>query len=577
MYPLHPTPAGIAAPHSSPSRRSRIGQRLALLLAALLPLAAAPAIASDFKNPDGDPFMAAPWMPDVLLAADPYQIDPGFYLRRFQLISLTDLGNYPNSDYTARQVARLPDGNLVVAGLTPPYNAAAQANGLWNLGLELLSPTGFNRSWPDGGTYSHFFDYHLVYPGNANARIQAVRDIKVVGNYIYVLVDQKQTWAGNGAQDVYIETFTTDGRWLAEQRVLGTGDGTGNDIRAFYGVALVPISSNRMLVVTQGVDNYGPYVAVGRVGINTSGAYAGTTYTDPTWGNAYGTSGERVKNYFAPGRLCSSSVQTCNAVPIAATRKASTPTSTSDYTYIAGSVQYDGANDWDVFVLKISDDTGGFASNFGAGDGWQTYAYDVANSDYGDRTRGLFAWVNDMYIAVRVSRRCSNGVGLIKASTTTSSLDASFPGGGKILIGGDDGTGTNPVFCAALAYSYDSFGMTGGGAGSSPDRVGIVGHGMRTVAGTTTVDPALTVVSTSGEVISQSTYTVRAEPVGGNPGVRKGDAILYDAIPGPAGTASFTVVGEGRDTTQGNRLRFLTGQLSPVSADTIFKNGFDPN
>lgn len=554
-----------SVPRTRPAQRSGItlGRVFFMLVAMLGATGAATAAHADDGaiRPDAydDAYAAqaesTSWVPQEIEQG--YVLDPGFAGGRFKAIGLNALGApNPNADFAGRATALLSNGDTVVVGLTPPFGENNQGNGLWNLGMVRFGPDGAQKLWPNPGSYGNGWDVTVIYPGAASSRIQYVRDVKVWNGFIYVLADYQTEAAGLGRQDVYTYIFREDGSYVAQLRAFGGG--ISSDPNDFYGAQLVPVNADRMMIVATTWDNLGPYVAVNRQIIQHGGGAEGTLAWDTSWGNPYGGNNlDRIKPYFVPDNFCTASVSTCNAIVEYATKATGFD---FDDIYLAGSVQYDGADAWDAYVLKISTQDGNPKPEFSS-DGWRPVWFDEEGSGEDDRARGLYVYQDDVYLALAVDRACHPGIGMAKLDGASGNYVAAFGNSGQIVFGGQ---GSAPL-CFGGVENDVPFAMD-----ATPNRLGIVGYHASNpgIGGSTRYDPMLAVVQAdNGTVLDLDSH-----PVIGDAGIRIGDAVLYDVFGGNG--VSFTAAGDARYASAGNRTNFLSGRFVPVSSDRIFASSF---
>ena len=500
----------------------------------------------------------APWTPDIVTAVDEYVPDPAFnhgYLGRDHFAAANSL------DQVGAVTAQLANGDMVVAGLVPDGvggGFCGDGTKLCSIGLVKYSATGQRVTWPNAGANGRFSNNYFVYPGGSSSfQYQYIRDIKVRGIYIDVMVDEPDrdhTALTLGHRNVHIFTFSDDGLSVRSWPAFGLGVGAADNVD-FYGGQMVVINSTTMIVTATAYDSVGPFIAVTRLRQQNNGYLE----SDNGWGSVYGGGlYNRIIRYYAPADTCSA--PPCNAT----TNYAVKPVGdfTEDF-YVAGSVQFSG-DDWDVATLKISSQTGALKSAFG-GDGWVTTAFDQLNSTGKDLTAGIYAYQNDVYLAGQVAQKCHDGIGVAKLNGATGGANTAFGGVGKVVFGGQG----NAQFCFGQGPQADvptGISATGG-------RIGIAGYrGNRSiVTNAYSVDPMLAVVNAvNGQVLDIDSHPiVRAD------GTRYGDAVLYGIYGGPLATSPFTVAGNGRDASAGNTLSYVAGKFIPVSADRIFASGFD--
>ena len=313
-----------------------------------------------------------------------------------------------------------------------------------------------------------------------------------------------------------------------------------------------------MIVAATTFDSIGSYISVTRLVTNVNQ----TPSKDATWGVPYNPApntffANRLERYYPPGSLCAG--PPCNANAGFVARQEGFATAT-DF-YVSGSIEVSG-NDFDVVTLKISSATGDLKTEF-SNDGWVRTSFDQPNSTFKDLAAGLYVYQDDVYIAAQVAQKCDDGIGMAKINGATGGFITAFGGSGKVVFGG---VGNAPA-CFTGNNNAVPFAITATGG-----RIGIAGYqATALIMGGTRFDPMLAVVNAvNGEVLDIDSHPVlRAD------GTRFGDAVLYGIYGGPSVTSPFTVSGNGRDTTAGNTLSYLTGRFVPVSSDRIFANGFD--
>ena len=500
-----------------------------------------------------------PWLPAVIAAVDEYVPSAAFNGGRFSLDHFADSNS---ADQEGLVTAQLANGNIVVAGLVPDGTADAGACGdgtrLCSIGLVRYTPTGQRVTWPNAGANGRFSNNYVVYPQPGFNKFQYLRDVKVRGNYIDVMVDEPDVNHAAltlGHRNVRIVTFRDDGSFLSQWGIFGVQNQSGGtDSEDFYGAQMVQMNSTQMIAVATAYDSFGPYVAVTRLAILGNGALS----LDSSWGTSYGGGDgfNRLIRYYAPSSYCGGG--DCDATASYVAKQEGFPVQT-DF-YVAGSMHISG-NNWDPYALKISSADGSTKSEFNS-TGWSRVAFDDANSSLDDRAAGLYVYQDDVYLAAQVSRKCFPGVGIAKINGATGADNIAFGSGGKTVFGGQG----NAMICfSPPGGDYPTaISATGG-------RIGIAGYRHHGLTGISNLyDPMLAVVNAvNGSVLDFDFHAVnRAD------GTRYGDAVLYGIYGGPLPTSPFTVAGNGRDALSGNTLSYITGRLIPVSSDRIFTSGF---
>ena len=485
---------------------------------------------------------AAPWMPDVITAIDPYIADPQFNGGRFYLDHFSSSNA---SDEVGALAAALPNGDTVVVGLVPHFGTTGTCNDgvhQCSIGLVRYNPQGVRVAWSNPGNIGHYNNNYVVFGGDFDTEYLYIRDVKVYGDRIIVLVDRRTSQPGLGRQDVWFVQFRTDGSLAQIARAFG-GNYT-SDPDDFYGTGIVKTSNNHLMIVATAYDASTSYPAVTQFNMDASG----NALPDPNWGSAYDGGFERWRTYALGYPTTASYV-------VAPTGVASV-----DDFYISGNIAFQGDND--VIVFKVSSLTGNLKNEFG-GNGLGIVAFDQAGSNKNDYPAGLYVYLNDVYVAAKVAQKCFPGIGLAKLDGATAGYISSFGTGGKVVFGGQG----NVQSCYQFAQTDDPQGISATGG-----RIGIVGNRLTGISTTNIqVDPMLAVVNAqSGTVLSLDKYPLlRAN------GTRYGDAVLYGIYGGPSPFSPFTVAGNGRDASAGNTLSYVTGKFIPLSADRIFANGFE--
>lgn len=548
--------------HLQLRRIGRQTSRSALLLGMFVASswAAAAGGASAFDNGDGTDI--PPWTPDILAAIDEYVPAPSFNNGRF---SLDHFAAANSLDQQGLVTAQLANGDMVIAGLVPDGVAGGfcgDGTTLCSIGLVRYNTAGQRVPWSNPGDNGRYFDNYSVFPSIASPlpRYQYLRDVKVRGNRIDVLVDQPdRNIPGSplGNRDVSVVTFLDNGQQWRNISVFGQGSfGAPGDNEDFYGAQMVQTDSAAVTIAATAYDSVGSYVAITRMIIIDN-----DLHRDTDWGVPYaGTSSTRLYRYLGPSDSCAVPINSrCN---VTANYVARPVASTSAYVYVQGSVQNAG-NDWNAMTLKLHSVNGTRPASFG-GDGWVVTQFDQANSSNRDIGAGLYVYQDDVYLAAQVARKCHDGIGVAKLNGATGAYNATFGSGGKIVFGGQG----NAMFCIAQGIGTDypfAISATGG-------RIGIVGYeSFRDLNNSVHVDPMLAVVNAvDGTLIDFNTHPVKRAD-----GSRYGDAVLFGIYGGPLPTSPFTVSGNGRDASAGNTLSYVAGKLVPISSDRIFGTGFE--
>lgn len=504
-----------------------------------------------------------PWMPAVIAATDPYFPDPAFNAGRLSLDHFADSNSL---DQMGAVTAKLANGDMVVAGLVPDGASGGYCGDgtkLCSIGLVRYSQTGQRRAWTNPGSNGRYTDQYVVYPQPGFNKFQYIRDVKLRGNFIDVMVDEpdvNHTALTLGHRNVRIVTFLDDGSFFGQWGIFGVpANSAVGDNEDFYGAQMVQISSTRMIAVATAYDSIGPYIAVTRLAILGNGAIG----LDSSWGTSYGGGDgfNRIIRYYAPTAYCGAS--SCDATAGFVAQPEGPLVQAA--VYIGASIHI-GGNNWDPIVLKISPLSGNEITSFNS-TGWSRVKFDDAQSNLNDRVAGLYVYGDEVYMAAQVSRACQDGIGLAKLVGATGADDTSFGVGGKVVYGGE-GPGTGGLCNTFGSTKHVPFAISATGG-----RIGIAGYTRykeSAIGGTYQFDPMLAVVNAvNGSLLSLGSYPVKRPD-----GSRYGDAVLYGIYGGPNPTSPFTVSGNGRDASTGNTLSYVAGKLIPLSADRIFANNF---
>jgi hypothetical protein len=116
-----------------------------------------------------------------------------------------------DTDFHGQKLARLSNGDVVVAGLVPAAYQVDQANGRFNVGLVRYGPGGERVAWPaPTPAYVSFFDRYLQFP-NAYSNFTHIGGLVVAGGFIFVLADYTFS---ESQQQPDIVVFTEDGGFV---------------------------------------------------------------------------------------------------------------------------------------------------------------------------------------------------------------------------------------------------------------------------------------------------------------------------------------------------------------------------
>lgn len=342
----------------------------------------------------------------------------------------------PDAQRVGGKLARLPDGDIVVAGRM--RHDADPVAPYWNVGLVRYAASGQRRTWNAVAPwYANHFGQYVVYPnpagsGDSAPHVESVDAIAYAAGRLYVLVTHYPAYASVN-RDVAVLVFDTDGRLIERQAVTQTPeDETGAALDA-TATRLVtrPVSLTVLLGKPQG------RIAVARLNQD----YGGNVEPD----RAFGTLGIAQPELMYPA--CS---VTCDLTPVDLVRPFRFSGNAAPI-FVAASLR-DSYGYFDPVVIKLSadgllDDT---FNRFNIRPGRATYgALRVAFDQPGQRrsaqaralhteTSGPFGQTSDrIWLVADVAQSCKPGVGLARISER-GVLDRQFGGDGLPVYGGDD-------------------------------------------------------------------------------------------------------------------------------------------
>jgi hypothetical protein len=126
----------------------------------------------------------------------------------------------PDTPHYAEKIVALPNGEVVVAGLVPTASQTGNIVG-GNIGLVHYAQDGARIGWANPGAgYASYFNIYITYPNSALSTYSHIADMKVVGDYIYVLADYA---SGSSDKDVHVIVFGTDGHFIGAYAAFTTG------------------------------------------------------------------------------------------------------------------------------------------------------------------------------------------------------------------------------------------------------------------------------------------------------------------------------------------------------------------
>lgn len=495
-------------------------------------------------------------------AAGMYSMDSDFNSGRWRLESLADQTPLNNADYHGAKIARLANGDVIVVGRVPEFEATNPPEDRRNVGLVRYDATGNLLSW--GTSSPHHFgpdNEYVIYPNTATPSYTAVVDLKVFGNRIYVLTNSHIPLFD--LRIVTVLVFDLDGTLISNNVALDRTEfhqfGGGLTL---YNVGGPGSATTKVIVVgnTNFPDRTSPTFV--RMTLQANGSLT----RDTNIGDAEG-----YVDLHLPDQYCLAEVQPCTAQANAVTTVASGILGQDRYIYIGGTRRHNADGKWDY--LAISTSTSGvlrLGFNF---DGIRPLSYDEGG-DFFDTASSIQARrlstdpiVDEVFLAGRVRRgHGTSGVGVVKFNQNGALQNQPpfvFGNGGWQVFGG---CGTGPI-CHQQPTSLARAMVING------DRLGIVGRSEFTPICTppdpcspTRINPMFAAVNIAdGALLSFGSFPQLASD--GTSLGRNAEAWGVAA----AGPDAFAVSGLGRSGMH-LRWRYLTGRIAIT--DSIFDDRY---
>ena len=542
------------------ARRCAHATLLSGLMGACLIAASAPALARvKLLEPD---VATAPARTAAGYVLDPAFNGGAFFLDRF--------AGPDNANYRGRKLVQLPSGDVVVAGLVPRFNQPDQPDGYANVGLVRYDSAGQRVAWTFNSIYGNFGNQYLIYPGSQtdgqlSPRFSAIKDIKAIGDRIYVMVDHSPV---GESRDVHLLVFSDEGaqsgRFLGH---FGLFAGAFNEDGAALAVFDSLGDGQKLLAAGTVFGGSGNYISVTRFDIG------GAVTLAPDAG--FGTMNVFLRQD-AGG--CSSGVAVAGACPIVAR---SIALGFRGFTgagpiYIGADRQWSapatGSNDWDAAVVKL-DSSGevetGFGAGTGAGGGGGFAFVQFDRGDKEDRNRAIAVrtlgiglpanpYRDEIFAVASVAQGCASGTGVGKLDDDGHYV-SSFGTGGKLRFGGWDDPG-DPQACAVYGPTQP-FAVARDGT-----TLAIAGQTDAEVGPDFIASPMLALVDGEDGSVDQVAAVAVEAPWANFPG----DGALYGVV--ASGGGRFTAAGDARDPTTGHTLMFATARFGN---DAIFADGFE--
>ncbi len=527
----------------------------------------------------GWPAIAAdkPLETDVAIAPEPlanagYGLDPGFNNGSF---FLDRFAGPSSANYRGRKLARLPNGDVVVVGLVPPYNQPDQPDGHFNIGLVRYNSAGQRLAWPWNSPYGNFGNQYLIYPGSQTSgqltpRFTDVKDVKAIGNRLYVMADHTPAGA---SRDVQLLIFSTDdaegGRFFGHFDLFTSPFNEDGGALAVLSSTIVG-GSDKLLAAATVFGGSGNYISLKRFNIGGAPTFEGDT--------TFGSSGTSIAFLRQDAGGCTTFVATAGACPVIVRSLATGFRGFTGYgpIYVGAERQYSPttgtSNDWDAAIVKFSSN-GVLQSDFGAGTGagggggFAFVQFDRGTKE--DRNRGIAVrtlglgirtspYHDEIYAVASVAQACSAGTGVGKLDDDGHYV-TSFGSDGKIRFGGWDDP--NDAQACAVYHATAPYAVARDGA-----TLAIAGQGDADLGFDFMPSAAVSFIDADTGNLAQR-FTSAIKPPWAT---FASSSALYGIVAN--GDGSFSVTGDARDGSTGDTLMFATAR---IGRDLIFANGFD--
>lgn len=515
---------------------------------------------------------AASTAPEVQIAGG-YRLDQGFNGGAFFL----DRFAGPNSaNYRGRKLARMSNGDMVVVGLVPAYNQADPPDGQSHIGLVRYDAAGQRVAWTFPSPYGNFGNQYLIYPGSnlggqLTPRFTAIKDVKTIGDRIYVMVDHTPDGESRDVQLlIFSDANGESGRFLGHFTLFTSPFNEDGAEMVLFSSNVIGGAPYRLLAAATVFGGSGNYIRLSRFNVGGVTTFEGDS--------TFGTDGTSIAFLSQNSGACSSAVATAGACPLIARSLAVgfRGFAGSGPIYVGAERQYSAtsgtSNDWDAAVVKFSssgdlDTSFGSGSGAGAGNGFAFVQFDRGTKE--DRNRGIAVrtlgfgipaspYRDEIYVVASAAQACSAGIGVGKLDEGGHYVTA-FGTNGKLRFGGWDDPNDGQacaVYNAATPFAVARDGTTLAIAGQDDAEVGLDFIPSAAVAFVDTDSGALAQRFTSAITPPWATF-----PSSG---------ALYGIVANGGGR--FSVTGDARDSSSANTLMYATAR---IGNDLIFRDGFD--
>lgn len=502
------------------------------------------------------------WLASAVAQAQvPYAADPDFNNGQYFLDEFWSNPTAANNYFEGKKVARLDNGDIVVAALVKNPDAN-QTNGYWNIGLVRYNATGTQRVlWPNGGSYAHVNGNYIVYPKTNTARYTRIQDVVAWGDKILVAVGFRDPASNNDT--VQILVFGTDGSFKSLTTPFGDFPSFPNEYPGGMAVyRTIPGGVSVVVVAHRAVSGVGWRPLFTRYELNANGtltSQTGIVHLNTHW--------------------CSDTTRQCAPVGIALAPRSLTA-SFAPAIYVVNQALNAGV--WGYTVTRVDEngvEDDDWAINFRShiSDGATpahspAYAIEV-------RTTGLgipsSPYRHEIFVAAEVKRGCGNGVVVAKYDHENSTLfQINTVFGGKAENDAACGTGVNVEHWPVdMALNGNRLAVVGYGRYTLPDQGGgpdhVDYHGFTAVLDASAVGsvPLLDFRNYSYPISGAGTFRHTAlwgvTPTTDNKFVVTGDARY------PPNDTSVPINLRGKNAVA------TLGIAPEGDDDTIFRDGFD--
>lgn len=480
-------------------------------------------------------------------AAQTYEFDPAFN-GNYWIDAFTTGENTGASRYGSK-IVRLPDGDVVVAGLVRMDNDPLPAP-YWNIGLLRLSPGGTRQVWSGSGPNFHAGNQYVVVPnlaggGSGTATISKLADFAYANGRFYALVRVRLSTTST-ERDVQLFVFAENGSLLNTINVLSSDA----DENAFaLDVRETGLAANPVAIAVLGTVS-GIRGAIAKYLVNASG----NIQLDSSFGGGDG----RVE-FVLPPTECTYADCEFGVIDIAFPQGGGSGSSLP--LYVAGSVRRNSpsSTDFDLVVWKYTA-SGQLDPGFD-GNGIRQYAFDLPNSSLADFSSALIVRrsaignFDTVWLLGRAAGSCTQMGGLVRIDGSTGAPVTSFGPGGRVVFGSYQPLPGEPC---KEPISYDPTGLI------TLDGDIIVGASAVIPSVGYSYGALAVVAADSGERRGLDILPLTGEP-----------GLTFNRIDGiVAGEVGGRVYVAGSGATQSYNSLFVAARLKPADG-TLFRDGFE--